>query len=184
MEQAPVRRFALDVIRSWPGVAREAAHHVILVHRAPHVVEPETLQWHGIGPWERVTVSAREADPDQVVESVVKVAIPGHRRADVDAVADEFRIRVEEGDEIVVRRGDLARNVITLNVLHELLEGTLSPDEAIDHRRRDLADLRAGRPPASAATCRFADDAPHGEPRAVGRWRLASERRLAGTRRS
>lgn len=177
-----VKPYALDVIRHWPRVAREAAYHVILVHRQPHVVEPDMLEWHGIGPWKRVTVAADAEDPDDVVEAVIEAIVPADRRGDVAAVAAEFRVHVGSGDELAVRGRDLAGNVITLNILHELVEGTLTPDDARDRRALDMADLRAGRPPVTAETCRFADDAPHGEPRTVGSRRLASDLRARGRR--
>ena len=177
-----VKPYALDVIRHWPPVAREAAYHVILVHRQPHVVEPDVLEWHAIGPWKRVTVTADAKDADDVVEAVIEATVPTDRRGDLEAVAEEFRVRVGSGDELAVRGRDLAGNVITLNIVHELVEGTLTPEEARDRRALDMADLRAGRPPVTAETCRFADDAPHGEPRTVGSRRLASDLRARGRR--
>jgi hypothetical protein len=180
-------RYALDVIRSWPDVARQAAHQVLMVHRAPSVVEDDSLCWTGIGPWKRVLVRAGSsgADPDvvleSVIESVVEAEIPADRRADVATVASEFRVDVEDDGEIVVRGRDLASNVITLNVLHALVDRELSVDAARERRAVDLAALRAGRPSPGAETLRFAGDAPCGEPRLLNARRSASYAAGAGT---
>ena len=102
------RPFALDVIRPWPDVAREAAYQVILVHGPPDVVDERSLRWDGLGPWKRVVVCADDGDddPDDVIESVIDATIPAARRADVDAVATEFRV-VDRGRRRAV--GDRAR---------------------------------------------------------------------------
>ena len=164
------RPFALDVIRPWPDVAREAAYQVILVHGPPDELEEQSVRWNGLGPWKRVTVCADDGDddPDDVIESVIDVTIPEARRADVDAVAAEFRVTIEDDGELAVSGPDLHVNAITLNVVHDMVEHGLAPQPARERRARDLADLRDGHPPADADELHFADDAPHGEPRTVG----------------
>src|SRR5688500_16768935 len=116
------RPFALDVIRPWPDVAREAAYQVILVHGPPDELDEHSVRWNGLGPWKRVTVCADDgdADPDDVIESVIDVAIPAARRADVDAVATEFRVTIEDDGELAVSGPDLHVNAITLNIVHDM----------------------------------------------------------------
>jgi hypothetical protein len=164
------RPFALDVIRPWPDVAREAAYQVILVHGPPDDLDEQALRWDHLGPWKRVVVCADDGDddPDDVIESVVEVAIPDERRADVEAIAAEFRVTVEADGEVAVRGPDLHVNAITLNVVHAMVTGELTVQDARERRSRDLADLRDGHPPADADELHFAADAPHGEPRPMG----------------
>jgi hypothetical protein len=182
MAGSSVPRYALDVIRSWPDRAREAAYQVIRVHRSPDELEPGSLCWRGIGPWKRVVVRAHDGneDPDDAVEAVIDAVVPAERHRDVVAVAAEFRVRMEDDGELSVRGRDLPSNVVTLNVLHSLVEGALSVEEAREQRSRHLADLRDGRPPADIQTLRLANDAPCGEPRPVGA-RAASDVRPPGT---
>ncbi len=164
------RPFALDVIRPWPEVAREAAYQVILVHGPPDDLDEHALRWDDLGPWKRVVVCADDGDddPEDVIESVIDVAIPDERRADVAAIAAEFRVTAEADGELAVRGPDLHVNAITLNVVHAIVTGEITPQEARERRSRDLADLRDGHPPADADELHFAADAPHGEPRPVG----------------
>ena len=163
------RPFALDVIRPWPEVAREAAYQVILVHGPPDELDDHSLSWDHLGPWKRVVVCADDGDedPDDVIESVIEVAIPDERRGAVEEVATEFRVTMEEDGELAVRGPDLHVNAITLNVVHAMVVAGLAPQAARERRSRDLADLRDGHPPADADELHFADDAPHGEPRPV-----------------
>jgi hypothetical protein len=178
------RPFALDVIRPWPETAREAAYQVILVHGPPDDLDDCSLRWNDLGPWKRVVVCADDGDddPDDVIESVIDAPIPPARRADVDAVATEFRVSVEDDGELAVRGPDLHVNAITLNVVHAIVVDGLRPQEARERRSRDLADLRDGHPPADADELHFADDAPHGEPRSLGT--DESDRRDQGSGRS
>ena len=163
------RPFALDVIRPWPDVAREAAYQVILVHGPPDELDEHALRWDGLGPWKRVVVCADDGDddPEDVIESVVEVAIPDARRPDVEAIAAEFRVTIEADGELAVRGPDLHVNAITLNVVHAMVTGELTPQTARERRSRDLAALRDGHPPADADELHFVADAPHGEPRPV-----------------
>jgi hypothetical protein len=163
------RPYALDVIRTWPTVARAAAHQVLLVHGSPAELDEHVLRWEHLGPWKRVVICADDGDddPEDVIESVIDASIPDDRRAAVDAVATEFRIVVEDDGELSVTGPDLHANAITLNVVHDMVVHGLRPQEARERRSRDLADLRDGHPPADADELHFADDAPHGEPRTI-----------------
>jgi hypothetical protein len=164
------RPFALDVIRAWPDGAREAAYGVILVHGPPDELDEHSLRWDRLGPWKRVVVGADDGDSDaeDVIASTIEAVVPAARRADVDAVATEFRITIEDDGELTVSGPDLHVNAITLNVVHAMVEHGLAPQAARERRSRDLADLRDGHPPADADELHFVDDAPHGEPRTVG----------------
>jgi hypothetical protein len=164
------RPFALDVIRSWPDVAREAAYQVILVHGSPDDLDEHSMRWEHLGPWKRVVVCADDGDddPDDVIESVIDATIPDACRDALDEVAAEFRIAIEGDGELSVTGPDLHVNAITLNVVHDMVTTGLRPQEARERRARDLADLREGHPPADADELHFADDAPHGEPRSLG----------------
>jgi hypothetical protein len=175
------RPYALDVIRPWPDAAREAAYQVILVHGAPDELDSDALCWRGIGPWKRVVVCAADGeDPSGVIESVIDATVPEHRRDEVDAVAEEFRVHLEDDGEVSVRGPDLFCNAITLNAIHGVVHG-LSAEEARDQRARDLSDLREGHPARELEMLRFADDAPHGEPSAIRTGEEASEDGPEGT---
>jgi hypothetical protein len=178
------RPFALDVIRAWPDVAREAAYQVILVHGPPDDLDEHSLRWDHLGPWKRVAVCAFDGDedPDDVIESVIDAAIPDDRRAEVDDVATEFRVTIEPDGELSVRGPDLHVNAVTLNVIHDIANHGLPAQEARERWSRDLADLRDGHPPADADELHFADDAPHGEPRPTGSdWTAGDEPRSSGS---
>jgi hypothetical protein len=166
------RPFALDVIRPWPEVARQAAYQVILVHGPPDSLDEHSLRWDHLGPWKRVVVCADDGDgdPNDVIESVIDIpeSLPAGRRDAIEEVAAEFRVTIEDDAEIAVCGPDLHVNAITLNVVHAMVVDGLAPQDARERRSRDLAALRDGHPPADADELHFADDAPHGEPRTVG----------------
>ena len=176
-------RFALDVIRQWPDVAREAAYNVLLAHGAPDQLDDGAVQWDGLGPWKRVVVCARDddGDPDDVVESVIDATIPDAARGAVDEVAADWHLHIEDDGELAVRGPDLKCNVLTLNVVHSMVHDGLSPEQARERRALQLAELRSGRPPDDVDELHFAADAPHGEPSTITPHRpadvVAAERR-------
>lgn len=162
-------KFALDVIRGWPDAAREAAYNVLLAHGAPDQLDAGAVQWDGLGPWKRVVVCAEDEDddPDDVVESVIDVAIPESVRAAVDEIVADWHVHVEDDGELAVRGPDLKTNVLTLNVVHSIVHDGLTAEQARERRALQLAELREGRPPDDIDELHFAADAPHGEPQTI-----------------
>ena len=162
-------RFALDVVRSWPDVAREAAYNVLLAHGAPDHLDDGAVQWDGLGPWKRVVVCAEDDDDDpaDVVESVIDTTIPESARDAVDEIAADWHVQVEDDGELSVRGPDLKTNVLTLNVVHCMVHDGLTPEQARERRVLQLAELRDGRPPDDVDELHFAADAPHGEPQTI-----------------
>ena len=169
-------QFALDVIRRWPDVAREAAYNVLLAHGAPDRLDDAAVQWDGLGPWKRVVVCAEDDDddPDDVVESVIDVTLPESVRAAVDEIAADWHVHVEDDGELAVRGPDLKTNVLTLNVVHCMVRDGLTPEQARERRALQLAEMREGRPPDDVDELHFAADAPHGEPQTMTPYTPAS----------
>jgi hypothetical protein len=162
-------RFALDVIRRWPGVAREAAYNVLLAHGAPDHLDDDAVRWDGVGCWKRVVVcaGAEDDDPDDVVESVIDATIPEEARDAVEEIAGDWHVHVEDDGELAVRGPDLKANVLTLNVVHCMVHDGLTPEQARERRALQLAELRDGRPPDDIDELHFAAEAPHGEPQTM-----------------
>jgi hypothetical protein len=162
-------RFALDVIRRWPDVARQAAYNVLLAHGAPDHLDDGAVQWDGVGPWKRVVVCAEDDDndPDDVVESVIDATIPASAQDAVGEVAVDWHVHVEDDGELAVRGPDLKTNVLTMNIVHAIAHDGLTAEQARERRAMQLAELREGRPPDDIDELHFAADAPHGEPQTL-----------------
>jgi hypothetical protein len=162
-------QFALDVIRRWPDVAREAAYNVLLAHGAPDQLDDGAVRWDGLGPWKRVVVCAEDDDddPDDIVESVIDATIPDAARATVDEIAADWHVRIEDDGELSVRGPDLKTNVLTLNVVHCMVHDALTPEQGRERRALQLAEMREGHPPDDVDELHFAADAPHGEPTTI-----------------
>jgi hypothetical protein len=162
-------RFALDVIRQWPDVAREAAYNVLLAHGAPDHLDDDAVRWDDVGPWKRVVVCADDDDddPSDVVESVIDATIPDSARDAVGEIASDWHVHVEDDGELAVRGPDLKTNVLTLNVVHCMVHDGLTPEQARERRALQLAELRDGHPPDDVDELHFVADAPHGEPQTI-----------------
>lgn len=166
-----MRRHALDVIRSWPAESRKPASWLLHVHGEPHQVADGELVWDAIEPWNQI-IATREfehrdwPEPHTAsVRSVIRYRVPADR---VDAVAELGpSIHVDDERGLVTAIGpDLRTNLLTLNLMHDVVTGTIDAAEA---RRRYAAATTApvdGTPPEDMMTCRF-DDLETTEPDAV-----------------
>lgn len=162
---------SLDVIRSWPAESREPAGWIVHGHHEPDEVSDEQLVWKHVAPWHQV-IATREFESRDwpvphtaSVRSIIRYQVPESAAALVDELA--LPIDVDRDRGLVTTLGpDLRTNLLTLNLMHDVVTGALTPGDA----RRRYADVTTtppnGHPPVDMVKCRF-DDEPPPEPDAV-----------------
>ena len=162
---------SLDVIRLWPAESRQPASWIVHVHHEPDEVSDEQLVWEDVAPWQRV-IATREFESREwpvphtaSVRSVIRYHVPESAATTLDELG--LSIEVDRDAGLVTTLGpDLPTNLLTLNLMHDVLSGTIAPADA----RRRYAEVTTtppdGHPAAEKVKCRF-DDVPPTEPHAV-----------------
>ena len=149
-------RFALDVIRPWPDVAREAAYQVLLVHGAPDQLDDRTAALGRARPVEarRRVRRRRRRRPRRRRRVGHRRHDPRRRRAARSTRSPPSGTSTSKHDgELAVRGPDLKINALTLNVVHTMVHeglrrrtGSRAPRSAAGRAAR-----RAARPTTSTS---------------------------------
>ena len=139
------------IIESWPEESREAARLVVDKYGEPTESTPAQLVWRDVGPWKRL-VATKEfyehnfpAPHIDAVESFIDYRVPTEmfsRLAEYDG-----SIVVERtAGEVSARCHDEGANNLALNLMHDIVQGKKSVDEARDYYAKEFLDFRRGKP--------------------------------------
>jgi len=147
-------------IESWPEESREAARLVINQYGKPDEITETQLTWHNPGPWKRMVASKAfyqhnfPAPHIDAVESVIDYHVP----------VDKFTPLAEFDGSVVVERTvgevsarchDEQANFLALNLMHDIVTGAKSTQEARNYYAKEFADYRRKKPTPYMERLRF-----------------------------
>ena len=143
-------RKAADIIESWPSESREAAQLVIDERGEPDESTLEMLVWRDASPFKRIIATRAfyehnfPAPHIDAVESVIDYKIPVDKFSSL-AEFDGSVIAERTVGEVSARCHDEGANKLALNLVHDIVEGTRSVDEARDYYTKEFLDFRRGK---------------------------------------
>ncbi|MBW7849159.1 MAG: hypothetical protein H3C38_01525 [Rhodospirillales bacterium] len=148
------------ILSGWPEESREAAQLVIDKYGDPDEATESQLVWHNPGPWKRM-VASREYYPHKFpaphidcVESVIEYRVPVDKFSAL-AEFDGSVVVERTAGEVSARCHDEEANLLALNLMHDIVEGTRSVREARDYYAKEFADYRRGKPTPYMEGLRF-----------------------------
>ena len=147
-------------IRDWPEDAREAAQLVIDEYGEPDETGETQLLWHGRGPWKRIVASKAfhrhdfPAPHTDSVECVIDYRVPPDKASDL-ARFDGSVIVERTAGEVSARCHDEQANFLALNLMHDIVTGARSVQEARDYYAKEFADYRRKKPTPYMQGLRF-----------------------------
>lgn len=156
-------------IEQWPEQAREAAQLVIDRYGEPDEATPTQLVWHGRGEWKRIVATKAFHRHDfpvphfDSVESVVDYRVPTRHFTPL-AEFDGSVIVERTVGEVSARCHDEEANRLALNLMHDIVTGTKSVDEARAYYAKEFADYRRGLPTPYMGRLRFAGGSDTADP--------------------
>jgi hypothetical protein len=140
-----------DVLADWPEESREAAQLVLDKHGEPDEATPSHLVWYEVGPWKRMVASKVFYDHDfpaphiDCVESFINYRVPVEMFGPV-AEFDGSVILERTAGEVSARCHDEEANSLALNLMHDIVTGAKTADEARDYYAKEFLDYRRKRP--------------------------------------
>jgi hypothetical protein len=152
---------AAEHIRSWPKESREAAQLVIDAHGEPDEATDSQLVWFAAGPWKRVVATRAFFKHDfpaphiDAVESVIDYRVPPEKFAEL-AKFDGSVIAERTAGEVSARCHDEQANFLALNLMHDIVTGARTADEARVYYAKEFADYRRKKPTPYMEKLRFA----------------------------
>lgn len=126
-----------DIIHAWGNVAKKAAENMMRKYGLPNEGMPSRLIWYGNGPWKRTIVYRDEiphnfpAPHVDVLEQVINYQVPVEKVSDLAAFDGSVIVERTKGE--VAARCDLeAANILSLNLMHEIVSGKRTVADARD----------------------------------------------------
>ena len=151
---------AQDMIAGWPEEAAEAARLVLDQYGEPAEVTETQLVWHKPGPWKRIVASRVfythnfPAPHTDSVESFIDYRVPPHL---ISAIAEfDGSVIVERtAGEVSARCHDEQANFLALNLMHDIVTGAKTVQQARDYYAKEFADYRRKKPTPYMEKLRF-----------------------------
>lgn len=140
-----------QIIENWPDESREAAQLVIDAHGEPHEATESQLIWHDVGPWKRIVATKAfwehrfPAPHIDCVESFLDYRVPPDQFTPL-AEFDGSVICERTTGEVSARCHDEQANFLALNLMHDIVTGTKSVQEARDYYAKEFEDYRRKKP--------------------------------------
>jgi hypothetical protein len=138
-------------MQGWPKEAREAAQLVIDEYGDPEEMTDSELIWYHPGPWKRIVASKEffahnfPAPHTDSVESVIDYRVPPERLSEL-AKFDGSVIVERTVGEVSARCHDEQANFLALNLMHDIVTGAKTVQEARDYYAKEFADYRRKKP--------------------------------------
>src|SRR5215510_4724228 len=127
-----------EAVLGWPEESREAAQLVIKQYSESDEVTPTRLTWHRRGPWKRIVATRAfyrhnfPAPHTDSVESVIDYKVPVEKVSDLAAFDGSVVVERTAG-EVSARCHDEQANFLALNLMHDIVTGTKTVQEARDY---------------------------------------------------
>jgi hypothetical protein len=148
------------IIKAWPDESREAAQLVIDQYGEPDEATESQLIWHTPGPWKRIVASKAfwahnfPAPHSDAVESFVDYRVPIEKFSPL-AEFDGSVIVERTAGEVSARCHDEQANFLALNLMHDIVTGAKTVQEARDYYAKEFLDYRRKKPTPYMERLRF-----------------------------
>lgn len=149
-----------QIIEAWPEESREAAQLVIKSYGEPDEATATQLIWNNPGPWKRIVASKMfynhnfPAPHIDAVESVVDYHVPPEKTSPL-AEFDGSVIVERTAGEVSARCHDEQANFLALNLMHDIVTGAKTVQEARSYYAKEFADYRRKQPTPYMRQLRF-----------------------------
>jgi hypothetical protein len=151
---------AAETIGAWPDESREAAQLVIDTYGEPHEATRSLLIWYDAGPWKRLVASKTfyphnfPAPHVDSVESFIDYQVPVEMFSSL-AEFDGSVIAERTAGEVSARCHDEQANNLALNLMHDIVTGQRTVEQARAHYAKEFADYRRKKPTPYMDKLRF-----------------------------
>lgn len=148
-------------MKAWPEEAREAAQLVLDQYGDPDEATETQLVWHRRGPWKRLIATKAfyrhdfPAPHTDSVESVIDYRVPPDKFTAL-AEFDGSVIAERTAGEVSARCHDEQANFLALNLMHDIVTGAKTAQEAREYYAKEFADYRRKKPTPYMEKLRFA----------------------------
>lgn len=173
-----------ETIQRWPRESRDAAQLIIDKYGEPDEATDSQLVWRKCGEWKRIVATKAfyqhdfPAPHQDSVESFIDYRVPPGKFSDLAAFDGSVMVERTAG-EVSARCHDEEANRLALNLMHDIVTGAKTVEEARSYYAEEFLDHRRGKPTPYMEKLRF--EVPGGDTADPDR-RLISDEQIAGAK--
>jgi hypothetical protein len=149
-----------SLINGWPAMAKKTAEQMIQKYGPPNEAIPSRLIWYNNGPWKR-TIAYRDEIPhnfpqphSDTLENFIDYRVPAELFSELAKFDGSLVIERTKG-EASARCDMEAANIFTLNLMHEIVTGKLTAEQAREKYSEQTAAFVMNRPAPYAEGFQF-----------------------------
>ncbi len=149
-----------DLIKDWPMAPQRAAKQMIEQYGQPNEATPVRLIWYGNGPWKRTEVMRDEiihnfpTPHTDFITQWIDYQVPVEKFADIARFDGSCLVDRTTG-EVGARCDTESANTLTMNMMHEIVTGKRTVDQARKEFAESSASFVLGRPTPYAERLTF-----------------------------
>ena len=153
------------IIENWPQPQKKVAQQMIEKHGPPNEATPTKLFWYSHGPWKRTEITSDvvahnfPAPHTDFLTQVIDYRVPPEKIADIVRFDGSIYIDRTKG-EVAARCDAEAANILGMNMVHEIVTGKRTVEEAREITAQNTVAYAMGRSAPYAE--RFLFEVPRG----------------------
>jgi hypothetical protein len=158
-----------QIVQQWPKESQEAAKLVLKKYGEPDEATETQLTWHKRGPWKRIVATKTFYPHDfpkphiDSVESFVDYRVPTEKFSEI-AEFDGSVVVERTAGEVSARCHDEEANCLALNLMHDIVSGAKSVQQAREYYAKEVLDYQRKKPTPYMEKLRFTPKGPAGDP--------------------
>ena len=151
------------ILADWPAAPKKVAEDILGRYGLPNEATPTLLIWHNNGPWKRTVITRDEklhkfpTPHTDYITQTIAYRVPVEKFGDI-ATFDGSCVPYRTTGEVSATCDNEAANFLSLNLMHDIVQGTRSVDEARAEFSEQTAAWAMNRP--APYTERFCFDVP------------------------
>ncbi len=149
-----------SIISDWPKMAQKAANEIINKYGLPNEATPSRLIWFETGPWKRTIVYRDEVPHNfpqphsDVLEQFIDYRVPPEMFSELARFDGSVVVERTKG-EVSARCDMEAANILAINLMHEIVTGRMTAEEAREVYSETSAAYVVNRPAPLAEAFQF-----------------------------
>lgn len=148
------------ITKEWPAMSKKSAEQMIEKYGLPNEAIPSRLIWYNNGPWKR-TIVYRDEIPhnfpqphSDTLENFIDYQVPIEKFTELARFDGSVIVERTKG-EVSARCDMEAANILALNLMHEIVTGKLTADQAREKYSEVTAAFVMNRPAPYAEKLQF-----------------------------
>jgi hypothetical protein len=140
-----------DIIQHWPLLSREVSNTMMKFYGEPNTATETQITWYNNGPWKRTTVYKDGYPHDfpephtDMLEQVINYHVPVEKIGELARLEGSLFVDRTRG-EVIVHCDNEGANTISMNVMHEIVEGKRTPEEARQKIKEQITKFMKNEP--------------------------------------